>query len=116
MLKLSSLVPTPSPYHTTRPSPRLLFFYGGAAGVTIPSAARLGPYKAHWATGPGLGGCASASELTPSFSDGLWGVANYTDYTNYTNYTNYAYVQGPLDDWARPRRARQNMFRRLLGV
>lgn len=35
----------------------LLFFYGGAAGSTKPSAARFGPFKAHWATGPGLSGC-----------------------------------------------------------
>lgn len=35
----------------------VLFFYGGANGQTTPSAARYGPYKAHWATGPGLGGC-----------------------------------------------------------
>ncbi len=34
-----------------------LFFYGGAAGRSRPSAARWGPYKAHWATGPGIGGC-----------------------------------------------------------
>lgn len=35
----------------------VLFFYGGAAGRTLPSAARYGPFKAHWATGPGLSGC-----------------------------------------------------------
>jgi hypothetical protein len=38
-----------------------LFFYGGAAskrnGKPGPSAARCGKWKAHWATGPGLGGC-----------------------------------------------------------
>lgn len=39
----------------------VLFFYGGAAGTRLPSAARLGPYKAHWATGPGLGGCAGCA-------------------------------------------------------
>jgi len=35
----------------------LLWFYGGAAGSGVPSAARYGPFKAHWATGPGLSGC-----------------------------------------------------------
>jgi len=35
----------------------MLFFYGGAAGSKVPSAARYGPFKAHWATGPGLSGC-----------------------------------------------------------
>jgi arylsulfatase A-like enzyme len=35
----------------------ILFFYGGAAGQKTPSAARYGPFKAHWATGPGLSGC-----------------------------------------------------------
>jgi len=35
----------------------VLFFYGGPDGQATPSAARYGPYKAHWATGPGLGGC-----------------------------------------------------------
>eukprot|EP00054_Salpingoeca_dolichothecata_P012819 m.71181 g.71181 ORF g.71181 m.71181 type:complete len:554 (+) comp20142_c0_seq1:29-1690(+) len=32
----------------------VLFFYGGAGN---PGAARMGPWKAHWATAPGLGGC-----------------------------------------------------------
>ena len=27
------------------------------SGTARPSAARYGPFKAHWATGPGLGGC-----------------------------------------------------------
>ena len=36
----------------------VLFFYGGAQlGNTRPSAARYGPFKAHFATGPGLSGC-----------------------------------------------------------
>jgi len=36
----------------------VLFFYGGGGlGNKKPSAARYGPWKAHWATGPGLGGC-----------------------------------------------------------
>ncbi len=38
-----------------------LFFYGGAGGACKkwkgPSAVRWGDYKAHFATGPGLGGC-----------------------------------------------------------
>ena len=37
------------------------FDHSGAAwdgsGTARPSAARYGPFKAHWATGPGLGGC-----------------------------------------------------------
>mmetsp|Transcript_5161 Transcript_5161/g.15743 ORF Transcript_5161/g.15743 Transcript_5161/m.15743 type:complete len:179 (+) Transcript_5161:1351-1887(+) len=36
---------------------KVLFFYGGAYGSRRPSAARYGPFKAHWATGPGLSGC-----------------------------------------------------------
>ena len=48
------------------PSPRdFLFLYGGAAGLKLPSAARFGPYKAHWATGPGLSGC-KASPSAPA--------------------------------------------------
>jgi len=43
---------------------KLLFFYGGAAGSTVPTAARYGPYKAHWRTGPGLSGC-SPSPAAP---------------------------------------------------
>jgi hypothetical protein len=36
----------------------VLFFYGGASpSGGGPSAARMGPWKAYWATGPGLGGC-----------------------------------------------------------
>ena len=38
----------------------ILFFYGGAEAGNdgkSPSAARFGPYKAHFATGPGLSGC-----------------------------------------------------------
>merc|ERR1719247_1937578 len=37
----------------------VLFFYGGARTETHggPSAARMGCWKAHWGTGPGLGGC-----------------------------------------------------------
>ena len=37
----------------------VLFFYGGAAGPVQggPSAARMGCWKAHWGTGPGMGGC-----------------------------------------------------------
>lgn len=40
----------------------ILFFYGGHGstydhGVAYPYAARLGRFKAHWRTGPGLGGC-----------------------------------------------------------
>ena len=35
----------------------VLFFYGGVNGAAKPSAARYGPFKAHWATGPGLSGC-----------------------------------------------------------
>jgi len=36
----------------------VLFFYGGAQGPTRgPSAARMGCWKAHWGTGPGLSGC-----------------------------------------------------------
>jgi arylsulfatase A-like enzyme len=35
----------------------VLFFYGGANGIALPSAARYGAYKAHWVTGPGLGAC-----------------------------------------------------------
>ena len=36
----------------------VLFMYGGAAPVDGgPGAARMGPWKAYWATGPGLGGC-----------------------------------------------------------
>ena len=51
---------------TAPPSPRdFLFLYGGAAGLKLPSAARFGPYKAHWATGPGLSGC-KASPSAPA--------------------------------------------------
>jgi arylsulfatase A len=37
----------------------VLFFYGGARTGTPggPSAARMGCWKAHWGTGPGMGGC-----------------------------------------------------------
>jgi|EP01046_Picozoa_sp_COSAG06_P012379 hypothetical protein len=37
----------------------VLFFYGGAKTSTPggPSAARMGCWKAHWGTGPGMGGC-----------------------------------------------------------
>eukprot|EP01043_Picozoa_sp_COSAG02_P019341 COSAG02_NODE_926_length_15856_cov_13.975566_19_plen_273_part_00 len=36
----------------------VLFFYGGAKpDGGGPGAARMGPWKAYWATGPGLGGC-----------------------------------------------------------
>ncbi|KAJ1462224.1 alkaline-phosphatase-like protein, partial [Pelagophyceae sp. CCMP2097] len=35
-----------------------LFFFGGPKTNLTPSAARCGPYKLHYATGPGLGGCA----------------------------------------------------------
>jgi hypothetical protein len=36
----------------------VLFMYGGAAADNGgPGAARMGPWKAYWATGPGLGGC-----------------------------------------------------------
>ena len=37
----------------------VLFFYGGARTGTEggPSAARMGCWKAHWGTGPGMGGC-----------------------------------------------------------
>jgi len=38
----------------------ILFFYGGAAGMSTPSAARYGPFKAHFATGPGLSGCGAS--------------------------------------------------------
>jgi len=49
--------------HEEAPSPHTsLFFYGGAAGKLQPSAARYGPYKAHWATGPGLSGCKPGPE------------------------------------------------------
>lgn len=41
-----------------------LWFYGGAAGGKKPSAVRYGPYKAHFATGPGLGGCSNCSKQT----------------------------------------------------
>ena len=34
-----------------------LFFFGGPYGADAPSAARCGPYKLHYATGPGLAGC-----------------------------------------------------------
>ncbi|KAH8044359.1 sulfuric ester hydrolase [Aureococcus anophagefferens] len=34
-----------------------LFFFGGPHGADAPSAARCGPYKLHYATGPGLAGC-----------------------------------------------------------
>ena len=34
-----------------------LFFFGGPNGSAAPSVARCGPYKHHWATGPGLSGC-----------------------------------------------------------
>jgi hypothetical protein len=44
-----------------------LFFYGGAAGTKTPSAASCvvagRRYKAHWATGPGLGGCINCSKI-----------------------------------------------------
>jgi hypothetical protein len=37
---------------------KVLFFYGGASPAGGgPGAARMGPWKAYWATGPGLGGC-----------------------------------------------------------
>lgn len=44
-----------------------LFFYGGAGngrlgGEKGPTALRYGRYKAHWATGPGLGGCQNCSK------------------------------------------------------
>lgn len=46
--------------HSHRP---VLFFYGGASCVKgAPSAARMGPFKAHWATGPGLGGCVGCKQ------------------------------------------------------
>jgi arylsulfatase A len=37
----------------------VLFFYGGGKGGTAggPSAARMGCWKAHWGTAPGMGGC-----------------------------------------------------------
>lgn len=55
---------------------QVLFFYGGAkpAGQQRgggPSAARMGCWKAHWATGPGMGGCklgAGAKGDCPSVS------------------------------------------------
>jgi arylsulfatase A len=44
-----------------------LFFYGGAAGGAGPSAASCvvdgKRYKAHWATGPGLGGCTDCTKI-----------------------------------------------------
>ena len=59
--------------HVHMPVPQVLFFYGGAnhapKGLRYPSAARHGSYKAHFATGPGLGGCtrsASAPAGCPS--------------------------------------------------
>lgn len=33
-----------------------LFFYGGCGGKAKPSSVRHGKWKAHWCTGPGLGG------------------------------------------------------------
>lgn len=53
---------------------KVLFFYGGARpapapaaakGSLRPSAARYGPFKAHFATGPGLAGC-SPSPAAPA--------------------------------------------------
>lgn len=45
-----------------------LFFYGGAGsqrnGKYGPTAARCGKYKAHWATGPGLGGCDGCKKIS----------------------------------------------------
>jgi len=40
-----------------------LFFYGGCARQGTPGAARWGKWKAHWCTGPGLGGCANCSTI-----------------------------------------------------
>jgi arylsulfatase A len=34
-----------------------LFHYGGCSNNTYPATCRHGPWKAHWCTGPGLGGC-----------------------------------------------------------
>ena len=43
----------------------VLFFYGGAKcpGWKGPSAARMGAFKAHFATGPGLSGCAGCDPV-----------------------------------------------------
>jgi len=35
----------------------VLFFYGGGGVKQGPSAARMGCWKAHWGTAPGMGGC-----------------------------------------------------------
>merc|ERR1719188_394911 len=45
-----------------------LFFYGGCAAVGEPAAVRHGKWKAHWCTGPGLGGSAA---LTRSYNPPL---------------------------------------------
>lgn len=58
------LMGTGNSAHTT------LFFYGGACGSKTPSAARHGRYKAHWCTGPGLGGCSDCPKLTFTTSQG----------------------------------------------
>jgi len=41
----------------------VLFFYGANDDRKMPSAARYGKYKAHWVTGPGLGGCENCPTL-----------------------------------------------------
>jgi len=48
-----------------------LFLFGGPYKDVKPSAARCGPLKLHWATGPGLGGCVSTppSELNDNCTD-----------------------------------------------
>jgi len=37
----------------------VLFFYASNMDNSGPTAARVGPYKAHWVTSPGIGGCPS---------------------------------------------------------
>jgi len=40
-----------------------LFHYGGCAEGGAPATCRHGPWKAHWCTGPGLGGCTNCSKI-----------------------------------------------------
>lgn len=43
---------------------KALFFYGGCGGKDgTPTALRFGKYKAHWCTGPGLGGCKNCNKV-----------------------------------------------------
>lgn len=45
-----------------------LFHYGGCAKNGAPATCRHGPWKAHWCTGPGLGGCANCPRIQYSDS------------------------------------------------